>query len=82
MEFVGENVPRHAIARASPSAIAKALAIESSTSGAIISPLAGNRAVSATAMAKIEEFYVTGFKTTKVDDVSDADDTVTKKCFL
>jgi len=81
-ELVGENVPRHAIARASPSAIAKALAIDSSTSGAIISPLAVNRAVSATAMAKIEDFYVTGFKTTKVDDISDADDTVTKKCFL
>merc|ERR1712139_14672 len=52
----------------------------SSSSAAIITPLAVNRAVSAKAMADLEDFYVTGMGTKKLEDVVTAD--YTRKCFL
>jgi len=51
-----------------------------STVGAYIVSLGINHAASAKAMAKLEDFYVTGMGTTKVHDSTEND--VTKKCFL
>lgn len=55
----------HPTPRASPRAIEHALSLvqpleNSATTGAIISPLAVNRAADESTMAKLEEFYVTG----------------------
>jgi len=50
------------------------------TKSSYIVSLAVNRAISADAMAKIEEFYVSGMGTTKTHDASAND--VSKKCFL
>lgn len=80
----------HPIPRASPQALERALArvqpIEESASvGAIISPLAVNRAASAATMAKLEEFYVTGMGTTMVVNTSGPGTAPTflqYKCFL
>lgn len=52
----------------------------SSTVGAYIVSLAINRAVSAKAMAKLEDFYVTGMGASLSHDFAEAD--VAKKCFL
>ena len=66
------NFAHHNGARASPAAIERALAmvhpeVEATSSiGAIISPLAVNRAVSVSTMAAVEDFYVTGMGTTMV----------------
>jgi hypothetical protein len=49
-------------------------------SAALLTPLAVNRAVSAAAMAKLDDFYVTGMGTKKVQSVSNDD--VTKVCYL
>jgi len=53
---------------------------DASTVGAYIVSLGINRAVSAKAMSKLEDFYVTGMGTTKTHDATAND--VTKKCFL
>jgi hypothetical protein len=51
-----------------------------SSVGSYIVSLGVNRAVSAKAMTKLEEFYVTGMGTTKTHDSTEGD--VIKKCFL
>lgn len=53
---------------------------DSSSVGSYIVSLGVNRAVSAKAMAKLEDFYVAGMGTTKTHDATEND--VTKKCFL
>jgi len=53
---------------------------DSSSVGSYIVSLGINRAVSAKAMAKLEDFYVAGMGTTKTHDATKND--VTKKCFL
>jgi len=50
------------------------------TSPAIITPLAVNRAVSAKALAALEDFYVTGMGTKMLEDTVTAE--YTRKCFL
>lgn len=54
--------------------------VSSSSVGAYIVPLVVNRAASASAMAKLEDFYVSGMGTTKTHD--ETKDGVVKKCFL
>jgi hypothetical protein len=51
-----------------------------SSVGSYIVSLGVNRAVSAKAMAKLEDFYVAGMGTTKTHDI--ANNGVSKKCFL
>ena len=74
---------RPAERRASARALTMAAKLHaaSSSSAAIISPLAVNRAVSAATMAKLDNFYMTGMGTSKVTDESDADG-YAKKCYL
>lgn len=66
--------------RASARALATVAQLGSSSS-AIITPLAVNRAVSAATMAKLDDFYVTGMGTTKVSDETGANG-YAKKCYL
>jgi len=54
--------------------------VSSSSVGAYIVPLVVNRAASASSMAQLEEFYVSGMGTTKTHD--ETTDGVVKKCFL
>jgi len=77
----------HATPRATARALEKVSAMVhplsdtlATTSAAIITPLAVNRAVSAKAMAALENFYVTGMGTKKLEDTVTAD--YTRKCFL
>jgi len=74
---------RAAERRASERALAMAVELHasSSSSSAIITPLAVNRAVSASTMAKLDDFYVSGMGTTKVTDESDSNG-YAKKCYL
>jgi hypothetical protein len=82
----------HTGARASSAAIERALAmvhpletVSDTTVGAIISPLAVNRAVSVDTMALVEDFYVNGMGTTMVVNSTGggkAPDFKEYKCFL
>jgi len=54
--------------------------LATSSVGAYIVPLVVNRAASAAAMSKLEDFYVSGMGTTKSHD--ETKNGVTKKCFL
>jgi hypothetical protein len=54
--------------------------ISGSSVGSIIIPLTVNRAASAAAMSRLDDFYVTGMGTTKTHDSTAGE--VTKKCFL
>lgn len=60
--------------------LSEAASTTDTTTGAIITPLAVNRAVSAKAMAQLEDFYVSGMGTEKLEDTVTAD--YTRKCFL
>lgn len=88
------NFPHHPIPRASPAAIERALAAvrpleeakkSGTTVGAVISPLAVNRAASVATMAKLEDFYVTGMGTSLVVNSTGggkSPDFLEYKCFL
>merc|ERR1711906_50227 len=47
-----------------------------------LTPLSVNRAVSASTLAKVDDFYVKGMGTKRVSDVSDASSSYTRKCYL
>jgi len=47
-----------------------------------LTPLSVNRAVSASTLAKVDDFYVNGMGTKRVSDVSDASNSYTRKCYL
>lgn len=74
----------HPTARASGAALERVLSsvqpLTDSTVGAIISPLAVNRAVSAKAMAQMEDFYLTGMGASLAENTTTAE--YTRKCFL
>jgi len=80
----------HPTPRASPRAVEHALSLvqplgSSTTTGAIISPLAVNRAADEATMAQLEDFYVTGMGTSMVVNSTGggADpDFIAYKCFL
>merc|ERR1712137_1218354 len=68
--------------RLSSNAIANidAIADAEEESGATLSPISVNRAVSAVTMAKLDDFYVKGMGAKKVSD--DSANGVTRKCYL
>ena len=86
------DYPIHEQPRASPRAIKHAHSLVQPVTdspndvGAIISPLAVNRAVSVETMAKLEDFYVTGFGTTLAVNTSGTgsgkEGFLEYKCFL
>merc|ERR1711959_747070 len=47
-----------------------------------LTPLSVNRAVSASTLTKVDDFYVSGMGTKRVSDVSDASNGYTRKCYL
>jgi len=55
---------------------------KSLVTGASLTPLSVNRAVSASVLAKLDDFYVTGMGTKKVSDHTDAANGYTRKCYL
>jgi len=70
--------------RMSKRAIAMVAELEekSSLSGASLTPLSVNRAVSTAVLAKLDDFYVTGMGTKKVSEDTDAANGYTRKCYL
>jgi len=70
--------------RMSPRAVAMIEELEKTNvlSGASMTPLSVNRAVSAAALAKLDDFYVTGMGTKKVSEDTDAANGYTRKCYL
>jgi len=86
---VGEtNRPIHAGSpnerRLSPRALAMIEELEQANvlTGASLTTLSVNRAVSAAALAKLDDFYVTGMGTKKVSEDTDASNGYTRKCYL
>merc|ERR1712072_822306 len=55
---------------------------ENALSSTDLTPLSVNRAVSASTLAKVDDFYVNGMGTKRVADVSDASNAYTRKCYL
>merc|ERR1719352_33719 len=49
--------------------------------GASMTPLSVNRAISAAGLAKLDDFYLTGMGTKKVSDDTDAANGYTRKCY-
>lgn len=78
--------PIHAAAPSERRASARVLAMieeleqKNMLSGASLTPLSVNRAVSATVLAKLDDFYVTGMGTKKVSETTG--NGVTRKCYL
>jgi len=70
--------------RISPRALAmiEELERQDALSGTDLTPLSVNRAISAAALAKIDDFYVNGMGTKKVSDDTDAANGYTRKCYL
>jgi len=58
------------------------LEAQDSLSGASMTPLSVNRAVSAAALAKLDDFYVTGMGTKKVSEDTNEATGYTRKCYL
>jgi hypothetical protein len=84
---VGETSrPIHAAASGERRLSARALAmideLEAKNTGASLTTLSVNRAVSAAALAKLDDFYVTGMGTKKVSEDTDAANSYTRKCYL
>ena len=75
-----QRVPDSTLATYDESLTSASGKLETSKVGAYIVSLGINRVASAKAMAKLEDFYVTGMGTAKVHDLTDTD--MTKKCFL
>lgn len=73
-----QGTPR-ASAAALDAMLAKVQPLSESSTGAIISPLAVNRAASAASMAKLEDFYLNGMGTTLSANESTAE--YSRKCF-
>jgi len=70
--------------RMSPRAVAILEELEKSnvSTGASMTPLSVNRAVSAATLAKLDDFYVTGMGAKKVSDDTDVASGYARKCFL
>jgi hypothetical protein len=86
---LGETLrPVHAAAPSTRRVSARALAMidaleqKNALSGASLTPLSVNRAISAAGLAKIDDFYVSGMGTKKVSEDTDAANGVTRKCYL
>jgi hypothetical protein len=75
-----QRVPSVALAARRARLSSQTAVSSSSKVGAYLVPLVVNRAASAAAMSKLDDFYVTGMRTTKTLDSTKND--VTKKCFL
>jgi hypothetical protein len=80
--------PVHASAAGERRASSRALAMveeleaQSMLTATDLTPLSVNRAVSASVLAKIDDFYVSGMGTKKVSDTTDASNGYTRKCYL
>ena len=69
-----------AVPRIGAKAYAVASAVTTSSSSKILTPLNVNRAVSSSTMKKLDDFYVTGMRTEKVDVIESGD--VSRACYL
>merc|ERR1719453_2417531 len=63
-------------------AMVEKLEQDSAFTGASMTAISVNRAVSSAVMAKLDDFYVTGMGTKKVSDNSDASAGYARKCYL
>jgi hypothetical protein len=86
---VGETSrPVHAAAPSERRLSARALAmiddleVKNALTGTSLTTLSVNRAVSAAALAKLDDFYLTGMGTKKVSEDIDAANGYTRKCYL